>query len=61
MFVKVNSVIINTDFICAIAKGGILATKEEPYVIHFGNEKNMTLNEYSYKKIIDLLDYTELK
>jgi len=60
MFVKGNSGIINTDFICAIVKGGLVATEEEPYVVHFGNEKTTTITENQYKKLIELLQPTEL-
>ena len=60
MFVKINSGIINTDFICAIANGGLVATKEEPYTIYFANEKTTTITEKQYKRLIELLQPTEL-
>lgn len=60
MFVKVNSGIINTDFICAIVKGTFLATKEEPYTIYFANEKTTTISEKQYKRLIELIQPTEL-
>lgn len=60
MFVKINSGIINTDFICAIVKGGLVATKEEPYTIYFANEKTTIITEKQYKRLIELIQSTEL-
>lgn len=54
MFVKVNSGIINTDFICAIVRGGL------SYTIYFANEKTTTITENQYKRLIELLQPTEL-
>lgn len=60
MFVKENYKVINTDSICAIVRGGLVATKKEPYTIYFANEKTTTITENQYKKLIELLQPTEL-